>query len=202
VEQQLGYWLQVYHISGVTSLSYNLVQGGCPVGATCDHVIDADPQFMDADGPDDVIGTLDDDLRLQPGSPAINAGDNAALPADTYDLDKDGDTSEPIPVDLAGNERVYGGDQVDLGAYEVQGPGAAFTATPISGTVPLTVTFTDLSTGGPTSWAWHFGDGGTSTAQHPVYTYTLPGIYTVTLAVGNTTGSDILTRTNFITVTR
>ena len=34
----------------------------------------ADPVFADLDGLDDVPGTLDDDLRLTPGSPAINAG--------------------------------------------------------------------------------------------------------------------------------
>ncbi len=39
---------------------------------------------------------------------------------------------------------------------------ADFSGTPTSGTVPLTVQFTDLSTGGPTMWSWDFGDGGTS----------------------------------------
>ncbi|MBN1167590.1 MAG: PKD domain-containing protein, partial [Methanospirillaceae archaeon] len=38
---------------------------------------------------------------------------------------------------------------------------ADFSGTPTSGTAPLTVQFTDLSTGGPTMWAWDFGDGGT-----------------------------------------
>ena len=39
----------------------------------------ADPLFLDADGLDNIPGTEDDDLRLQSGSPAIDAGDNAAL---------------------------------------------------------------------------------------------------------------------------
>ena len=51
-------------------------------------------------------------------------------------------------------------------------PVADFSGTPTSGTAPLTVAFTDTSTGGPTSWAWTFGDGGTSTAQNPSHTYT------------------------------
>ena len=39
-------------------------------------------------------------------------------------------------------------------------PVAAFTATPLNGTPPLTVTFTDQSTNNPVSWQWNFGDGG------------------------------------------
>jgi len=68
--------------------------------------IDADPLFVDADGPDDIPGTEDDDLRLLPGSPCIDAGDNTAVPADTADLDGDGDTTEPVPLDLDGNPRI------------------------------------------------------------------------------------------------
>ena len=37
-------------------------------------------------------------------------------------------------------------------------PEAKFSATPLSGTAPLTVQFTDESTGDPTGWAWYFGD--------------------------------------------
>ena len=51
-------------------------------------------------------------------------------------------------------------------------PAASFSVTPTSGTAPLTVAFTDTSTGGPTSWAWDFGDGETATAQNPSHTYT------------------------------
>ena len=57
------------------------------------------------------------DLRLRPDSPAIDAGDGALLPPDTLDLDDDGDTTAPIPFDLAGNARISGA-AVDMGAYE------------------------------------------------------------------------------------
>ncbi len=57
------------------------------------------------------------DLHLRGGSPANDAGDNSLLPADEFDLDNDGDTSELLPVDLAGNERIVGAT-VDMGAYE------------------------------------------------------------------------------------
>jgi len=55
------------------------------------------------------------------GSVAIDAGDNSVLPADTSDLDGDGDTEEQIPFDQRGEDfdRVVNGT-VDLGAVEVQ----------------------------------------------------------------------------------
>ncbi len=67
-------------------------------------------------------------------------------------------------------------------------PVASFTASPTNGVAPLNVTFTDTSSGPPTSWAWTFGDGGTSTSQNPTYAYTTPGIYTATLIASNALG--------------
>ena len=82
-----------------------------------------------------------------------------------------------------------------------QPPVASFSGSPTSGTAPLTVAFTDTSIGQPTSWAWTFGDGGTSTAQNPSHVYTVAGTYSVTLQVTNALGSDGITKTNYITVT-
>ncbi len=79
-------------------------------------------------------------------------------------------------------------------------PVAEFSGSPTSGVVPLTVNFTDQSTGNPTSWDWIFGDGGTSTAQNPSYTYDDPGTYTVSLTVENAYGNDTETKTGYITV--
>jgi hypothetical protein len=59
------------------------------------------------------------DLRLVVSSLCIDAGDDSALPADTADLDTDGDTTEPLPLDLDGNPRISG-SAVDIGAYEYQ----------------------------------------------------------------------------------
>jgi PKD repeat protein len=78
-------------------------------------------------------------------------------------------------------------------------PVASFTATPTSGTAPLSVHFTDTSTGSPTSWAWTFGDGATSTSQNPSHVYAA-GTYTVGLTVANSAGSDSVTRSALITV--
>jgi PKD repeat protein len=60
------------------------------------------------------------------------------------------------------------------------------------------ITFTDLSDYAPTTWYWTFGDGGSSTEQHPVHAYQKPGIYTVCLVVSNANGSDTLCREMFI----
>lgn len=62
------------------------------------------------------------------------------------------------------------------------------------------VAFTDLSTNNPTSWAWDFGDGGTSTSQNPSHVYSAAGTYTVSLTATNTDGSDTETKTAYITV--
>ncbi|HEY8701122.1 MAG TPA: PKD domain-containing protein [Arthrobacter sp.] len=69
-------------------------------------------------------------------------------------------------------------------------PVASFTATPTSGTVPLNVSFADTSTGSPTSWAWDFGDGGSSAAQNPTHSYAAAGTYTAKLTATNGTGSN------------
>ncbi len=105
--------------SGIPNVTYSCVEGGCEgIGN-----IDADPLFVDSNGLDDIPGTEDDNLRLLPGSPCIDAGSNGTVPPDTLDLDNDGDTDEPIPFDLDGNPRIVDGDAdgetiVDMGAYE------------------------------------------------------------------------------------
>lgn len=77
---------------------------------------------------------------------------------------------------------------------------ANFSGTPTSGVAPLTVNFSDLSTGSPTSWSWAFGDGGTSTAQNPSHAYAAAGTYNVTLTATNACGSDGETKNAYITV--
>ncbi len=79
-------------------------------------------------------------------------------------------------------------------------PTANFSGTPTTGSTPLTVNFTDLSTGSPTSWSWNFGDGGTSTLQNPSHIYSAAGQYTVSLTATNGTGPNTATKTNYITV--
>ncbi len=69
-------------------------------------------------------------------------------------------------------------------------PVADFSGTPTSGYAPLTVNFTDLSTGNPDTWSWNFGDNGTSTLKDPTHVYQNAGTYTVTMTASNACGSD------------
>lgn len=81
-------------------------------------------------------------------------------------------------------------------------PVANFSGSPLSGTRPLTVNFTDTSSNGPTTWAWDFtNDGSTdSTSQNPSNTYSLPGVYSVKLTATNSQGNNSVTKNNYITV--
>ena len=77
---------------------------------------------------------------------------------------------------------------------------AGFSATPISGPAPLTVQFTDQSSGDITSRSWDFGDGTTSIATSPSHTYQNEGTYTVKLTVIGPGRSNTKTRSDYITV--
>ncbi|PID93538.1 MAG: hypothetical protein CSA95_07190 [Bacteroidetes bacterium] len=77
-------------------------------------------------------------------------------------------------------------------------PVANFSATPLNGAAPLKVSFTDKSQNSPESWRWDFGDGITSTDQHPVHVYAAPGDYTVTLAASNACGTDKETKVDYV----
>ena len=79
-------------------------------------------------------------------------------------------------------------------------PTAEFSGTPTSGTAPLTVSFSDASTGTVDTWSWDFGDSSTSSAQDPSHTYTSVGTYTVSLTVSGPGGSDAETKVGYITV--
>ncbi|MCH8242526.1 MAG: hypothetical protein IH897_07940, partial [Planctomycetes bacterium] len=94
---------------GSANVSNSIVQGGV-AGVL---VFDVNPLFIDADGPDSMAGTEDDNLRVILGSPAIDFGDNAAVPV-------------AVTTDLNGSDRFIDGDDdgivtVDLGAYEFDG---------------------------------------------------------------------------------
>jgi gliding motility-associated-like protein len=81
-----------------------------------------------------------------------------------------------------------------------QAPVANFNANLTSGCAPLVVNFTDVSTNNPTSWSWDLGNGTLTTVQNPTTTYLNPGVYTIKLTATNASGSNTITKTNFITV--
>jgi PKD repeat protein len=77
---------------------------------------------------------------------------------------------------------------------EAEPPAADFVNQPQGGSAPLTVSFTDQSSGQITNWAWSFGDGGTSSQQNPIHVYQSPGTYLITLTVIGPGGSDTASR--------
>ena len=94
-------------------------------------------------------------------------------------------------------------DEWDLNGLNINiKPIASFSAEVIAGTAPLTVSFTDKSTGSPVAWTWNFGDGSeNSYEQNPTHTYTTVGNYNVTLtAIGEWGVSDTVTKLNYIAV--
>ena len=99
-----------------------------PPSITGANTTGSDPLFIDANGNDNIFGTADDNVRLLPGSPAIDAGNSLFLSPfaafDVYDqfrvLD---DIGTPDTGDAAGF-----GSVVDIGAAEFQGTSAACAA--------------------------------------------------------------------------
>ncbi|PKG33213.1 PKD domain-containing protein [Methanoregula sp.] len=113
----------------------------------------------------------------------------------THTYTADGDYTVRLTV-----TNIYGSDtRVEPAFIRIGNPPVAgFSASPVEGTVPLTISFSDASLNRPGAWQWEFGDGATSGEQAPVHTYTEPGTYTVRLRVSNAFGSDTLSRTNLI----
>ena len=127
-------------INGAATVSDSIVQGG-HAGT---NVLIADPLLRDADGADNVAGTLDDDLRLQGAptpSPAIDAADVAA--------------SDCVATDIAGSFRNVGAYAVgtpngcDMGAYEyLGGPGGFWSNGEVDRRL-LAESFDETPIGGP-----------------------------------------------------
>ncbi|MDD1719977.1 MAG: PQQ-binding-like beta-propeller repeat protein [Methanoregulaceae archaeon] len=74
-------------------------------------------------------------------------------------------------------------DAITVGRAITLPPIAGFSASPINGTAPLAVTFTDESIGNPTFYQYDFGDGFKDSGHNPVHTYQLPGVYKPSLTV-------------------
>ena len=77
---------------------------------------------------------------------------------------------------------------------------ADFTANNNNICLGTAISFSDISTGNPTSWTWDFGDGNSSTLQNPTHNYSNAGTYNVSLIVSDGASSDSETKTAFITV--
>lgn len=97
---------QIWNFAGQTYVDYTILHGWTgALGGSGNS--GADPRVLDPAGQDQVLGTSDDDVRLRPGSPAIDSGDNAALPP-------------ALLIDFAGSAR-----RVDISAIPDTGAGSA-----------------------------------------------------------------------------
>ena len=101
----------------LTMLRWLEMRFGYPIstvaGSGLANNLNVDPLFVDADGPDNIAGTVDDDFRLQAGSPCIDAGISISSPL----TDLDGNTrvvDDPVTADTG----VGYPDVVDMGAYK------------------------------------------------------------------------------------
>lgn len=105
---------QLRKLSGALSLDYSCVQGFSGVLEGTGNIGD-DPLFADANGDDDTVATVDDDLHLTSASPCVNTGDPVFEP--------------PInSTDFDGNERVFC-ERIDMGPFELQDPATCIIAT-------------------------------------------------------------------------
>ena len=98
----------------------------------------------------------------------------------------------------AGSNKVTKSSLIVVNALKPPVP--AFSASPLNGKAPLTVTFTDKSTNNPTSWSWDFGDKSTSTVKNPTHKYTKAGKFTVKLTVKNSKGTNWVSKPGYIIV--
>lgn len=76
-------------------------------------------------------------------------------------------------------------------AQLISPPQVQFSYSPATVKTGEPVKFTDNSTGNPTSWKWHFGDGNTSSEQNPKKVFSNPGIFGVVLEVFNRGGRSV-----------
>ena len=93
---------------------------------------------------------------------------------------------------------------VEYGGSGGDAPVAAFTATPLTGLAPLSVTFTDASSNTPTAWSWESRPSGTgdnwtefSTNRNATYDFAA-GAYDIRLTASNAYGNDTVTKTQYI----
>jgi len=142
--------------------------------------------------------SIDDTLTFFPSY-------DPATPLPDVKIVYNGSAGEQVLADFSSNlpyvvptHTVFPTTQTTTTPTPCQPPVTSFTVNQTSGCTPLTVQFTDTSTGTPASWNWSFGDGSISAVQNPVHTYTSAGNYTVTLISGNTCGSNTSTVTGLV----
>ncbi len=148
-----------------------------------------------------------------PGPLSVAFADATAGTVDSWSWDfGDGQTSTdqnpvhvyqsngPFTVSLAVDGPFGSDSSVRTNYISATAPVVNFFATPTSGTGSVDVAFMSAVFGQVTSYAWDFGDGGTSAEANPTYHYGSPGTYSVTLTVQSPYGPASSTRADFIHV--
>ena len=107
---------QINNFAGLQEVTYSDVQMTNPNDVyPGDGNINANPMFVDEPGNDDVLGTIDDNLRLDEDSLCRNEGNNMDVQTDAFDMNNNGNTSESLDRDRT--TRILN-IIVDMGAYE------------------------------------------------------------------------------------
>ena len=158
------------------------------------------------------------DFQNIPEGLSVCVNDTMAHPNNLYTLHLAGVPELPGTFDLKIVARVYSSSPLTQMANNMlangystginlvvnptgdEEPIADFSANKTTVAINETVSFSDESSFAPTSWAWDFGDGTTSTEQNPTHSYAEVGTYTVQLTVENENGSDAEIKENYITV--
>ena len=155
---------------------------------------DGDIDVLSASAFDDKIAWYENDGNENFTSHTITTNANGAYSVHVVDVDGDGDID--VLSASAFDNKIAWYENLML----IPPPVPYFSADPTSGIVPLTVQFTDSSSGTITDWLWDFGDDSTSTEQNPTHTYSVADTFTVSLSVSGPGGSNTFIRENYIIV--
>ena len=133
-------------------------------------------------------------------TPTSSQWENVSLDLSAY-ASEDNITFAFVGVNGYGNNLYVDNINVQGGATTAP-PSADFIASNTTICAGESVSFTNISTGTPTSYSWSFpgGNPSSSSQTNPVVTYNNPGTYTVTLTATNAGGSDTETKSNYIVV--
>ncbi len=130
-------------------------------------------------------------------SPVLGSFTGATIPADITS------TGSSITIRQTSDQNVNAaGYTIQWTCISPTSPPVANFKADVTSSCTGTINFTDLSTGGPTSWLWNFGDGGTATVKNPAHSYAANGTYTVSLTATNAYGNNTMTKTNYVTVSK
>ncbi len=191
----------VYTTAGIYSVTLTVSNGAGSNTATQTNlvVVTTTPTAAFSSTVSGATATFVNSSSANAGSFVWNFGDNTgstlANPTHTYAADG----TYEVTLTATNN---CGSTTFTQNVVIITSPSAGFTANTTTGCVPLTVQFSDLSSGNTTAWSWTFPGGtpATSTQQNPVVVYNTPGVYDVTLVASTAFGSSTYTQTGFITV--